>query len=207
MWRGIFPKDERFFALLLRAAQNGCAGAERLVQLMTHYESPQTAAQTIKEIEHQGDEITHELIRKLDQTFVTPLDREDIHRLAGAVDDVIDFIEAVSDRLVLFKIPQPTHAAIELAQLIHQAMEEICRSVALLGTKGQDLIYKHCIEIKRLEERADQLNREAIARLFEQQSDPISVIKWNEIYEFLEEATDRCEDVANILESIVLKHA
>ena len=207
MWRGIFPKEERFFGLLLRAAQNGCAGAEQLVQLMTEYKSPQEVAQRIKEIEHQGDEITHELIKRLDQTFVTPIDREDIHTLAGVIDDVVDLIEAVSDRLVLFKISQPTPAARELARLIHQAMEEICRAVALLGAKSQDVIYKHCVEIKRIEETADQSNREAIAHLFEEERDPIAVIKWNEIYEFLEEATDRCEDVADIVESIVLKHA
>lgn len=206
MWRGIFPKDERFFELLLQAAENGRAGADQLVQLMAQYASPQTAAQTIKEIERNGDEITHELIRRLDQTFVTPLDREDIYMLAGAIDDVIDLIEAVSDRLVLFKISQPTHAAHELAKLIHVATGEICQSVALLRSKRQDIIYQHCAEIKSIEERADQLNREAIARLFEEERDPIAVIKWNEIYEFLEEATDRCEDVANILESIVLKH-
>ena len=207
MWRGIFPKEERFFGLLLRAAQNGCAGAEQLVQLMTEYKTPQPIAQKIKEIEHQGDDLTHELIKKLDQTFVTPLDREDIYMLAGVIDDVMDLIEAVADRLVLFKITQPTPAAQELARLIQQAMEEICRGVALLGAKRQGIIYQHCVEIKRIEEQADQLNREAIGHLFDEERDPISVIKWNEIYEFLEEATDRCEDVANILESIVLKHA
>ncbi len=207
MWRGIFPRDERFFDLLQRAAENGCASSHQLVRLMVEYKSPQTVALRIKDLEHQGDEITHELIRKLDQTFVTPLDREDIHTLAHVIDDVVDLIEAVADRLVIFKIPQPTPEAQELARLIHQAMEEICRGVALLGAKGNEIIYKHCIEIKRIEGMADQLNRQAIAQLFEQERDPLAVIKWNEIYALLEEATDRCEDVANILESVVLKHA
>ncbi len=207
MWKGIFPKEGRFFELLLQAAQNGREGAKHLVELTTHYQAPQDVAKKIKAIEHQGDEITHELIRRLDQTFVTPIDREDIHRLAGVIDDVVDLIEAVADRMVLFKIPQPTRAAQELAELIHQAMEEICRGVAVLSAMGNDKIYQHCIDIKKIEERADQLARESIAHLFEQEKDPIALIKWNEIYQILEEATDRCEDVANILESIVLKHA
>jgi len=208
MWRGIFSREERFFELLSRSAENVHASATRLVELMSQEEPPPQIAQAIKECEHQGDELTHEILKKLDQTFITPIDREDIHTLACIIDDVLDLIEAVADRMMLFKITRPTEAAQRLARLIHQATEEICRGVALLGkAKDHEIIYKHCVEIKRIEEEADHINREATAQLFEEERDPIAVIKWHEIYEFLEEALDRSEDVANILESVVLKHS
>lgn len=208
MWHGIFSKEGRFFELLLRSAENVYASAAQLVELMTPEEPSHKIAKNIKDLEHKGDEFTHEIIRKLDQTFITPIDREDIHTLACVIDDVLDLIEAVADRMVLFKITRPTAAARELAQLIQSATKEICQGVALLGkAKDHEIIYKHCVEIKRLEEEADHINREATAQLFEAEHDPITVIKWHEIYEFLEEAMDRSEDVANILESVVLKHA
>jgi len=208
MWHGIFSKEGRFFELLLRSAENVYASAAQLVELMTPEEASPEIAKNIRDLEHKGDEFTHEIIRKLDQTFITPIDREDIHTLACVIDDVLDLIEAVADRMVLFKITRPTTAARELAQLIHRATKEICQGVALLGkAKDHEIIYKHCVEIKRIEEEADRVNREATAQLFEEERDPITVIKWHEIYEFLEEAMDRSEDVANILESVVLKHA
>jgi len=144
-------------------------------------------------------------VKKLNQTFITPFDREDIYALTCALDDVLDLIEAVADRMVVFKVKEPTAEARKLADLIVQSTDQIVQGIALLG-KSQDLS-RYCVEINRLENEADRITRDAIARLFEKQEDPITVIKWKEIYENLEDATDRCEDVANVLENISLKNA
>jgi len=205
MWK-IFPKEEPFFAMLLEAAQNVLGAAERLRQMMSRYQQPAQDAAAIKEAEHHGDELTHELIRKLDRTFLTPIDREDIYALASIIDDVLDLVDAVADRMVLFKIGAPTKGARRLAELIHEAAGQLCTGIAALGKRNHDLIYRRCIEINRLENEADQVNRQALAQLFASGEAPVEIIKWKEIYEYLEEATDRTEDVANILESIVLKH-
>ena len=205
MWRGIFPKEERFFGLLLRAAENGRAGAEQLVQLMTDYDSPQMVAQKIKEVEHQGDELTHELLTKLDQTFVTPLDREDIHALSSSLDDVLDLIDEAASRMMLFKLNTPWPPAIELAKIIVRCSNQIVTAVSSLEEK--DSVLQHCIELNRLENEADHVGRNALAQLFEQERDPIVIIKLKEIYEDLEGAIDKCEDVANVLESVVVKSA
>jgi len=163
-------------------------------------------AKQIKKIEHDGDTITHNIIQKLDKTFITPIDREDIHELASALDDVLDLIEAVSDRIVIFKIQKSTPAAQKLAEILEQCAEEIVKAVAALEDISSEIIDNYCIEVDRLESEADRASRDAIAGLFENEKNPIEVIKWKEIYEFLEDATDCCEDVADILESVVLKH-
>jgi predicted phosphate transport protein (TIGR00153 family) len=205
MWK-VFPKEEPFFKMLLEAAENGLHASERLVQMMSCYQAPADDATAIKEAEHRGDELTHEIIRRLDRTFLTPIDREDIHALASIIDDVLDLVDAVADRMVLFKIPTPTEEARQLAELIQRSLQEVCRGIALLGKRDHSVIYQRCVEINRLENEADHVNRLAMAKLFESGDGPVEIIKWKEIYEYLEQATDRTEDVANILESIVLKN-
>lgn len=206
MWR-IFPKEEPFFKMLLEAAENGLRASERLLQMMSCYKAPAADAAAIKEAEHRGDELTHEIIRRLDRTFLTPIDREDIHALASIIDDVVDLVDAVADRMVIFKIAAPTEEAHQLAELIRRSLQEVCKGIAALGKRDHQVIYGHCIEVNRLENEADQVNRQALAKLFESGFAPVEIIKWKEIYEYLEDATDRTEDVANILESIVLKNS
>jgi predicted phosphate transport protein (TIGR00153 family) len=202
----LFPKDGQFFELCNRAAENLRQGASELHTMLAAGKDLGERAKRIKQIEHDGDTLTHQLIQKLDQTFITPIDREDIHQLASALDDVLDLIEAVADRVVIFKIQKPTPAAQKLAQILEKSTGEITKAVAALEHQSEEIINTYCMEIDRLESEADRANRDAIAGLFENEKNPIEVIKWKEIYEFLEEATDCCEDVANILESVVLKH-
>lgn len=204
MFRWI-PREEAFFEMFGQAAQNVQRGALALKEMMENYRDPVLQAEGVKKIEHDGDTITHEIVKKLNQTFITPFDREDIYALTCALDDVLDIIEAVADRMVVFKVKEPTAEARKLADLIVRSSDQIGQGIALLG-KSQDLS-RYCVEINRLENEADRITRDAIARLFENQADPITVIKWKEIYEDLEEATDRCEDVANVLENISLKNA
>ncbi len=201
----LIPKEEKFFDLFESSAANINEGGRLLVDLMEDFTQVEQKARRIKEIEHQGDMLTHDIIRKLNQTFITPIDREDIYSLASSLDDVLDFIEAVADRMVIYKIDKPTSEAKKLAGIIHQSTDEIVKAIRLLRTLKK--IYEHCVEINRLENEADRINRDAIARLFDEVRDPTAIIKWKEIYEFLEEATDRCEDVANVIERIALKNS
>ncbi len=202
----LFSKESLFFELVQQAAENGKLTAHKLLAMMQDYQNPSEQAKAIKDLEHQGDTLTHKLLRNLDQTFVTPIDREDIHALVSAMDDVVDMVEAVADRMVVFKIEKPTEEAQHLARLIYHSTEEIAKSAAALSQRVNDTIYTHCVEINRLENEADRVHRDAIAKLFESERDPIEIIKWKEIYEFLEEATDCCEDVADVLERIALKY-
>ncbi len=200
----LFPREPAFFELFNEAAQNMVLGSRLLKELLESYTEVERKAREIKRVESAGDAITHTIIRKLNQTFITPIDREDIYGLASGIDDVLDFVEAVTDRMVIFKIEKPTHEAIQLADIIHEACEELGRGISLLGKKA-DL--NDCyVKVNSLENDADRITRDAIARLFENEKDPMVVIKWKEIYESLEEGTDRCEDVSNILERILLKH-
>ena len=199
------PRDEKFFDLFEAAALNIREGAAALKEMVESEGDYETWWKRIEEYEHAGDRITHDLIRRLNQTFITPLDREDIHQLGSGLDDVMDLIEAGATRLTLYKIKRCTTEAKHLAALIHQMAEEIVFAVQKL--KDLDSILSHCVEINRLENLADQVSRDAIAALFVGGHDPIDIIKWKEIYETLETATDRGEDVADILERIVLKNA
>ena len=202
---GWIPRKEKFFDLFESAANNMHRGAELLVQMMQNYQDPKKQAETIKKVEHDGDTITHDIIYKLNQTFITPIDREDIYSLTSALDDVLDLIEAVSDRMVMYRVETPTEVARQLAEIIHQSTSEIIKGVELLRKPGD--VMPHCIEINRLENEADRISRDAVAQLFHKEQDPITILKWKEIYEHLEEATDRCEDVADVLEAITLKYA
>ena len=201
----LIPREEKFFEMFEASARNIHRGAYLLREMMEQYQDPEKQADAIMEVEHQGDTITHDIIHKLNQTFITPIDREDIYALSSALDDVLDLIESVSDRMVMYKIKEPTETARRLAGIIFKSAEEIVKGVGLLKALGD--VRPYCIEINRLENEADRVSRDAVADLFENVCDPILVLKWKELYEHLEEATDRCEDVANILENIVLKNS
>lgn len=200
----LIPREEKFFEFFEKAANNILEGAKVLVQMTDERGGDlQERWKRLEDLEHVGDKITHQIIRKLNRTFITPIDREDIHSLAVALDDVMDLIEASAARMSLYKIKQPTEEARKLAQVILKSAEEIVKAVSNL--ERMDNVMEHCIEINRLENMADEISREAIADLFDKGHDPMDVIKWKEIYETMEMATDGCEDVANIVESVALK--
>ncbi len=202
------PRDEKFYDCFENSAKKALQGALRLEDLVRNFTDVHLKTKEIKDIEHEGDRITHGTIEMLNRTFVTPLDREDIHDLITSLDDVLDYVEACAERLHLFKIQQTTEEAVLLAGVLVKAVKELEQAVfKLRRLKGADSIMKNCVEISRLENEGDHLNRAAVAKLFEPGNDPLEVIKWKEIYETLENAIDRCEDVANVLEGIALKNA
>src|SRR6266446_844506 len=196
----LIPRDTTFFTMFSEIAENLISGARVLVDLFEHYQHTQEKTAEIKRIEHVGDELTHSVLTKLNQTFITPFDREDIHRLASSLDDVLDFMNAATVRLVLYKILQPPPVSAELAGLIVLQTEELAQGVSLLEKNGH--VLEHCDEVNRLEDVADHVSRKAIADLFEHEKDPIHLIKIKELYEVLETATDKAEDAANVLEAI-----
>jgi predicted phosphate transport protein (TIGR00153 family) len=203
----LIPRETKFFDMFAEIANNVIEGAKELYKLLNDwdYQRLPEAAQRIRSLEQRGDEMTHQLLIRLNQTFITPFDREDIHHLASSLDDVLDFIYAASNRLVTYKITQPSPSAKVLAGIILKQAEELGRAVALLE-KDHSLLSR-CVEVNRLENEADQVAREAIGRLFDGGYDPITLIKLKELLEILEEATDKAEDAANVLETVVLKSA
>ena len=207
MIKKIFPKEIDFFEMFEKAALNVNRGATSLVEMMDNFGVAEAKAKEIYEAEQEGDMLTHEVLRRLNKTFITPLDREDIHSLISRLDDVLDLIWASADRAVLFKLNNPLPEAAELAKTLHETTEIITKAISCLKGKKYSYIQEYCIEINRLENRGDRIFREGLVKLFDNIKDPIIVIKWKEVYEHLEDASDKCEDVANILESIVLKHA
>jgi predicted phosphate transport protein (TIGR00153 family) len=201
----IVPRETKFFDLFTDLTQNVSDGARLLQGLLESYVDVPLQVSRLKDIEHRGDDMTHTIMAKLNQTFITPFDREDIHRLASSLDDVLDFVNAAGQRLVLYKIQSPPPAAEALARLIVRQCEELSQAVSMLEKNKH--VLEHCVEINRLEDEADRVTREAIADLFENQKDPIALIKIKELYEVLEMATDKAEDAANVLEAVVLKSA
>ena len=201
----IIPRDHAFFAMFEKAAQNAMDGAEVLKELLDTFEDVKEKARLIEEIEHKGDTITHEIVRKLNTTFITPIDREDILALASSLDDVIDLIHGAANRINIYNLTESTSQAKELGFLILKSTRELHRGVTRLSTK-MDEVFEHCVEVNSLENEADRVCRDAIAQLFDREQDPIYILKWKEIYETLETATDRCEDAANVLEGVALKN-
>ena len=202
------PQEQKFFGLFEQSAQNMVKAAQALQEMIsTCSHVPQSVAE-ITDLEHQGDLITHQIIAQLHLTFVTPFDREDIARLAQSLDDVTDFIHAAADSMFIYKVDCPTPRAMELADIIVQAAIEVEKVMPQLRHRAKlKEILPRCVEINRLENAADRVFRAAMGELFDDAIDIASVIKWREIYEYMESATDRCEDVANVLEGVALKHA
>ncbi|MDH7602684.1 MAG: DUF47 family protein [Armatimonadota bacterium] len=204
----LLPKEEKFFELFRQQANNVVEGARLLKSFLEDYTDLEQKRLKIEMAESTGDEIAHRIIEKLNTTFITPMDREDIHALASALDDILDFVYACAQRLHLYGVKTITKDAIALANVILRAAEE----TAALVDEMEDLrnvksLKNRWIEVNRLENEGDRISRQAIAELFEKEKDPIEVIKWKEIYEHLETAIDKCEDAANIVEAVVLKNA
>lgn len=203
----LIPKEIKFFDMFEKSAQNLLRGAQLLKEISENFGTLLENAAKLERLEHDTDQITHEIIEKLNKTFITPIDREDIHELTAALDDVMDLIEAVSERLVLYRIKSSTPEMQEITRVILKQAEEINKVMPHLKDFKHSQIMDHCIEINRLENEGDKFLRKAVAKLFDEGKDPLEVIKWRELYDYLETATDKCEDVAVIIEGIVLKHA
>ncbi len=205
----LIPREVKFFEMFAEMANNLTEGARAVVDLLScPGRQPcdvAAGAARVKEIEHRGDEMTHAVLKKLNQTFITPFDREDIHHLASSIDDVLDFLNAAAERMMLYKILNPPPATVELGRIVVLQCEELCKAIKELEKNQHVLDY--CVEVNRLENKADRVCRAAIAELFEHEKDPITLIKFKELYEVLEMATDKAEDVANVLEAVVLKSA
>ena len=201
----LIPRDERFFELFVDDAANVLGGARLLEAMLRSYDVLERRAGEIRDAEHRGDELSHEIGHRLEATFVTPFDREEIHALISGLDDVLDFIEEVADTFVLYRIEAPTPVAIQQASIIVQQCEQLYE--ALTHLRGFKVLEKYWIEVHRLENEGDQLARKAIADLFSGGGDLLEVIKWKDVYALLEATIDKCEDVANIIERITIKHA
>jgi predicted phosphate transport protein (TIGR00153 family) len=204
----LLPREGRFFVLFDECAKNAAEVAVLLKRMLDNWQDIEKDVQAITELEHKGDTLTHEIISLVHRTFVTPLDREDIALLAHSLDDIVDFLESTADTMLLYRIESPTTRAKELADIIVQVTAEVARATSELRQKiDMKHILEHCVEINRLENTADRVYRSALAELFSQSTDIPYIIKWREIYEQMETATDRCEDVANVLEGVALKYA
>jgi len=201
----LIPRDEKYFELFNQMTQQLQDGSALLKKLFSDFELREDYAHQVKLAEHQCDELTHTIVRKLNQSFITPIDREDIYALAGALDDVLDLIDSAANTVIVFNIEAPTDYARQLTEVILRSTQELGKAVAELGRNSNAL--KHCIEIHSLENEADVVYRQALGQLFAQPTDPFYLIKWKDLYSMLEKCVDRCEDAANVVESIVLKNA
>jgi predicted phosphate transport protein (TIGR00153 family) len=202
------PRDESFFDLFEKQGEKTVDGCRAFVAMVRSPTDVQASAKAISDIEHECDRITHSVVEKLHTTFITPLDRNDIYRLITKMDDVMDYVEAAAERLALYDITVMTPEVGQLANVLLESSERVREAVAgFRDLKHPKAILDKCIEINRLENVADALLRESLARLFREETNPITIMKWKEIYELLETATDRCEDVANIIEGVVLENS
>ena len=203
----VIPRETVFFDLFEKAAGNAHACTQELVAFLERFDDLGDRARKVKDLEHVGDELTHEAIERMNKTFITPIDREDIHELVVRVDDILDLVDTAVDRIVLFKIEKPIPPARELAACLVRSTALIRDMMPLLrNMKDADVVRQKVREVHRIESEADRIERQALASLFENGEDPKFIIKWMSIIETLETATDRCEDVANVIEGIVLKN-
>jgi len=200
-------RDTDFFEIFDAMGKNLISASGKLVTFFEDFSDMESKTKEIKDIEHDNDMLTHEVIRKLNQTFLTPIDREDIHSLASRMDDILDLMWGAVQRAQLFKLKEPTKEAADLARTLAGMIDLVYKTLSHLRQKKYAYIQDLCVEIHGLENQADEIFRATLGKMFDEMKDPILIIKWKEIYENLENATDCCEDVANILESIVLKYA
>jgi len=202
------PSGEKFFDLFEQGAKNMVETAKVFHEMVEKWEDVDKKVQEIADLEHKGDEITHTVIANLHITFFTPLDREDITALIEALDDVVDFIKKAADEMLVYRVKRPTSSAVELSAIILEGAIELEKAIPNMRRRRlMKNVQSSCIEIHRLENEADRVQRQALCTLFDDQTDALDIIKWREIYEHMETATDRCEDVANVLEGVALKHA
>jgi hypothetical protein len=201
----LIPREEKFFAEFVDLAEQIRAGARMLKQMLATSPPDVGKVEEIKEIEHACDRITRGIIDRLNRTFITPLDREDIHALAGSLDDVMDAIDAAAAVVRLYKIQHVRAGARRLVEIICESTDKLTEGLSALESSSKDVL-EIAARVSQLEHEADRVHQDAVVELFDQEKDPIAVIKWKEILDFLEAGTDRCEDVANLLEGVVVKH-
>ncbi len=203
----LLPRDEKFFDLFIAVATFTVEAARLQQELLRADRSRRGAiVDQIKRLEHQADQVTHDVVTRLDRVFITPLDREDIHELASRLDDVIDLIDGTARRLLIFHAGEAPDGATFIADVIARATEQLQVAVGALEKNKAGTVLDACVQVKRLEEEGDSLYHEWLGRLFEGQPDPLQVIKWKEIYDNLEKTLDQIEDAGNVLESISIKH-
>lgn len=200
----LIPREEKFYSDFLAMADELLRGSRLLEEMLAAEHPIWDKADEIKEVEHKCDFLTHEIIQRLNRTFVTPIDREDIHALARSLDDVMDAIDASATLVRLYRLDRVLFGARELAHIISDCTREV--RLALAALEQMKGVATHAVEINRLENEADRTHQQAVMRLFDEVKDPINVIKWKETLDFLEDATDRCEDVANVIEGVLVKH-
>lgn len=199
----LIPRDGKFYDLFNEQADNIHKAAQQLVFLFGDFREVEKRVAEIKSAEHKGDQITRSVMTKLNQTFITPFDREDIHALSSALDDVMDLVDAAASRLITYKVKFVTPGAVQLANVILRGSEILVKAISELN-KPQNIL-KYCEQLNQIEEESDRIKGECIAKLFEDSMETIEIIKWKEIYEVLEAATDKCEDVSDVLAAVVLK--
>jgi len=202
----LLPREEEFFDLFTEVANRNKEAADFLRKL---FEAPPDRRtphiEALKRLEHEADQVTHEVVNRLDRTFITPLDREDIHQLASDLDDVMDAMDGTARRAQIFRLGVPPQGVLRIVEVLQRMMGVLLEAVSRLK-KGDDVM-KYCVEAKQLEEEGDSIYHEALGQLFEKERDAIELIKWKEIYDNLEGTLDQAEDVANVVESITIKHA
>jgi predicted phosphate transport protein (TIGR00153 family) len=203
----LLPKEERFFDYFDSASEKMIRGIRLLKEMMQDLSNAEEKARQIKEVEHEADRITHETVSRLHKTFITPIDRESIYALITRMDDVLDLIDSTSERVLLYGIKTSTSESMALIGVLEKAVDQVTKGISgLRDLKNSESILNICIEINRLENEGDRIFRNALSILFSSSYDPIEIIKWKDVYETLEEAIDRCEDVANVLEGIVVEN-
>ena len=202
----LLPKEDKYFDQFNRLVSNIHGSAQLLQKLFSDFDNRAAYANQIKELETTCDDITHGIIKQLNQTFITPFDREDIHALASQLDDVIDRIDYVSRRVILYRLTASTDDAVKMTDVLVRLTASLEKAVNALEKNG-DAVLQECVGIHKLESEGDTYHHDAVDRLFSTEADPIQILKLKELYEKLERAMDKCEDVANVLEAIVLKHA
>ena len=202
------PTEKKFFDLFEEGTDNLVKAAMVFQDLMDNWTDVESKIYQIVDLEHEGDFITHQIMKQLHRTFVTPLDREDIALLVNTIDDILDYIHAASQAMLLYKVDRPTQRAIELAAIMVKAVNELEQAIRCLRHHS-DLkkILDHCVELNRLENDADRIYRSAVSELFSETTEIIDIIKWRELYQIMESSIDKCEDLANVLEGVVLKNA
>ncbi len=204
----LLPRDERFFDLFTSVATLNVEAAKHLHELFKSDPDHRAyLAESIKRLEHEADGITHEVITRLDRSFITPLDREDIHLLASRLDDIIDRIDGTARRVQIFRPGVPPQGILLIAEVIVRSTQQIHEAVRVLDGAKAPVVIAACIQVKKLEEEGDFVYQEWLGRLFDEEKDPVALIKWKEIYDTLEKTLDQAEDVANVLESIAIKHS
>ena len=204
----LIPKEEKFFEMLQKASQNLSLTATEFKKLLENYSELDQSVKKIKDLEHEGDIITHEIMDKLNRTFITPIDREDIYALTSGIDDVLDLIDETAGLMRLYHIQKPTPALFKQTEILIKAVEELGKAIkSLKDLKHSRRLFDYCIEVNRLENEGDELLGTTIGDLFKQNLDPLEIIKLKEVYEHLEQALDKCEDIAVIIEGVVVKNA